>query len=224
MFGTFLENSTKFTKNKLVHGLPLIRTDQFPVVYARIHASSPHLAGTPAQISMQRTLRLILLFSAILLACVSGCGGRHTRSVAVPGFVVVDDVVCIVHWCVEIVWQKERSLLVYITLKHQSTQIPYTHVMGNTVVDTFHLGGEDIIAKNEVVYFIHNDKIIFEKTFQELGIDLSRFKTDDFRELSDHTLRDYLQPILENLVREHVPPQDTETKTDRPHEEQDQTF
>ena len=162
---------------------------------------------------MQRTLRLTLLLSAILLACASGCGDRHMRSAAVPGFVVVDDVVCTVHWNTEMVWQKERNLLTYITLRHQATQMPYTHVMGaDTVIDTFHLGGKDIIAKKETVYFIHNDEIVFEKTFHELGIDLSQFNTDNIGNFSNHTLHDYLQPILEKLIREHIQPQDSETE------------
>ena len=49
------------------------------------------------------------------------------------------------------------------------------------------------------VYFVDNGIIIVQKSFEELGIDVS-----NLRHAFDRTR---LRPILENLIREHVKPQ-----------------
>ena len=66
-----------------------------------------------------------------------------------------------------------------------------------------HPDSEKVVAKTESVYIIQdkNKKIVLEKGYQELGIDASRLSTDLIE------MRDYLQPILEKLIRENVPPQ-----------------
>ena len=52
------------------------------------------------------------------------------------------------------------------------------------------------------VYFIKDDQIVFRKSYKELGIDLSN---------PENTFNwNHLQPILEQLVREHVNPQEPE--------------
>jgi len=53
------------------------------------------------------------------------------------------------------------------------------------------------------VYFLDNDKIVFQKSYEELGIESSVLPNHD--EASRK-----LRPILETLIREHVPPQETE--------------
>jgi len=81
----------------------------------------------------------------------------------------------------------------------------YASRRGTTIV-RFHLDGGDVIAKTDTLYFIQNRKIVFEKSYQELGIDASRLNAE-----LDETL-DYLQPLLETMIREHVPPQEPETE------------
>ena len=55
------------------------------------------------------------------------------------------------------------------------------------------------------VYFLDNDKIVFQKSYEELGIESSVLPNHD--EASRK-----LYPILETLIREHVPLQETEMK------------
>ena len=52
------------------------------------------------------------------------------------------------------------------------------------------------------VYFVNNKKIVFQKSYEELGIDIS----DPKNTFSDQNLL----PILETLIRENVPPQEPE--------------
>jgi helix-turn-helix protein len=71
---------------------------------------------------------------------------------------------------------------------------------------TLHSDGKKVDAKTETLYFIQDKKIVFEKSYKELGIYASLL-SDDLE-----VMRDYLQPILEKLIREHVRPQETETE------------
>ena len=71
--------------------------------------------------------------------------------------------------------------------------------------------GADVYAKTNTLYFMRSNwpaeqsgRIVLEKEYQELGIDASRMNTN-FRATFD-----YLRPILETLIRENVPPQETE--------------
>ena len=76
-----------------------------------------------------------------------------------------------------------------------------------THIVTFPVNDEKVDAKTEILYFIQDGKIIFEKSYKELGIDVSRITTG-----RNDGLLTYLRPILEKLIREHVQPQDTETE------------
>jgi hypothetical protein len=76
-----------------------------------------------------------------------------------------------------------------------------------------HPDGEKVFVKTDTLYFIEDSKVIFDKAYQELGIDLPRHITDSYK-LKD-TL-DYLRPILENLIREHVQPQGGEREEQEP--------
>ena len=69
-----------------------------------------------------------------------------------------------------------------------------------TFVST-HPDGEKVFAKTDTLYFVQEGKIVFEKTYQELGIDASRLNIDSSREILD-----YLLPILEKLIRENEQP------------------
>ena len=52
------------------------------------------------------------------------------------------------------------------------------------------------------IYFIDNERIVFQKSNEELGIDASDFR----KTFTNRKLR----PILETLIREHVQPQEPE--------------
>jgi len=66
--------------------------------------------------------------------------------------------------------------------------------------------GKRVLIKPETFYYIKDDKIVFEKGYQELGIDPSRL----LEGINNERTLVYLRPILENLIREHVQPQEPE--------------
>jgi len=188
---------------------------------------------------MQRTLRLTLLLSAVLLACMSGCGNSEDSSSTSTLWSErfdVDGVLYLVTWNTESNRIGQREQAVFSTLLLDclnATQIAnlnadrafvhwrYSNNFWKTKTLSLYLpDGEIVPAKKEMLYFIRDNEIVFEKTYHELGINVSHFSPG--RVIPS----DYLQPILENLVREHVQPQDSETEEqeDKPHEEQDQTF
>ena len=65
--------------------------------------------------------------------------------------------------------------------------------------------GKRVLIKPETFYYIKDDTIVFEKGYQELGIDASRLLGED-----GMLALDDLVPILEKLIRENVPPQESE--------------
>ena len=65
-------------------------------------------------------------------------------------------------------------------------------------------GPDEFATKRDVLYFVRDGKIVCVKSYQELGIDQSRLNAR--RGLA------YLRPILANLIREHVTPQESETE------------
>ena len=156
---------------------------------------------------MQRILRLTLLLSAILLACVSGCGGRVSWEEV---DFKIDNSPYQLHWEKSI--QHDQVIWSYLSLHRVNTE-PLPH--GGHIVDSprgrffeaVRAGDKNAGVKTETLYFEQDNKIVFEKTYQELGIDAARLNTEN----SDEVLA-YLQPILEPLIREHVQPQDTETE------------
>jgi len=74
----------------------------------------------------------------------------------------------------------------------------------DTFVTELYIGKEKVIAKNNTLYFIQDNKIILENSYQELGIDAQRLNSDL------NTMLVYLIPILEKLIRENVQPQEKE--------------
>ena len=190
---------------------------------------------------MQRTLRLTLLLSAILLA---GC----SRSVSdlseghfcdrwgnddlivgdfayntVMGYVqknqLIDSIV--------LVFPNEQHyfpLIMHGTAKELKAQIhrqeDWTKACKHTTFGGFSYSENDKKSKIAdvklgYVYFIDDGKIAFQKSLRELGVDIDSSLPQFAFE------RGVWKPILETLIREHVQPQDTETetKTDKPHEE-----
>jgi len=146
-----------------------------------------------------------LLCIAALLALAVGCGKQSCiRSQESVGF-FVDGIQCHVYWNANVVQQEEQVFLTFMTLSRTPVTISTVH--GDTVVSTLFPDGEKIIAKTETVYFIHDNKIVFEKEYRELGIDVSKLNVRNSK-----VLQDYLQPILERLIRENVPPQEPDTE------------
>ena len=79
-----------------------------------------------------------------------------------------------------------------------------------TVYAIIHVDAEEIRAKPDTLYFVQDGKIEIEKSYQELGIDASRLTgfMNGRNEIGDYL--HYLQPILEQLIHEHVKPQEPE--------------
>ena len=196
-------------KSSLAH-----RSPPFMLKCVRV---SLHLAGTPAQFFiMQRTLRLTWLLSAILLACAGGCG-TDVRISDGDEYFEVDGVGYRMVWSAHagrVEGQKsDVSCLILYRDNLVRKTLSMIHNRDNVSMTVKPEWGQ-LIAKTETCYFLQDGKAIFEKSYQELGIDTSRLNTKN----KDEVLA-YLQPILEPLIREHVQPQETETKTDKPHEE-----
>ena len=61
-------------------------------------------------------------------------------------------------------------------------------------------------AKTDTLYFMREGRVVFEKSYQELGIDAQQLNADN------EVALDYLRPILANLIREHAKPQAPETE------------
>jgi len=59
-------------------------------------------------------------------------------------------------------------------------------------------------TKTDTLYLIQKGKIVFEKRYRELGIDASRLSDDNVLVL------EYLRPILEQMIREHIQPLEPE--------------
>jgi hypothetical protein len=181
---------------------------QIVLSYAKIRFNPPHLAGTPVQFSiMQRTLRLTLLLSVILLTCAGGCTDRGQILPRTAKF-DIDGVQYYMHWI--------DVCCSYLVLHQVNTDIPVIHEYYRDSVEYgyYHerfceaVGVDgNVIVKANTLYLIQDNKLMLEKSYQELGIDASRLNIEN----SDEVLA-YLQPILEILIREHVQPQDMETE------------
>ena len=157
---------------------------------------------------MQRTLRWTLLLSAIVLAC--GCDSKPRLWGELDGHPLeVDGVQYIVKWST-VINRQEQIALSFVTCHRVNVSVLYPawERTGDTFIGTVRPTiGKDISTKSETLYFACDQHTVFEKTYQELGIDASRLNTEN-----DDEVLAYLQPILEKLIREHVPPQDSETE------------
>ena len=79
----------------------------------------------------------------------------------------------------------------------------YSSRRGTTIVQIYD-GGQKVVAKTDTLFFIQDEKIVFEKKYQELGIDAQRLNANLVE------MRDDLFPILEKMIRENVQPQKSE--------------
>ena len=154
---------------------------------------------------MQR-IQCLTLSAVVLLLCVSGCG-REQDNIHFAADIVVDGKSYPL-WFNADVDRKGRitaSLLrVHLTFGESYSEIA---VCRGTTFTKWIVNGEDIVAKTETLYYLH-DGVVFEKTYQELGIDLRQMNAD-----SKEILK-YLLPVLEKLIRENV--QSQEPKREEP--------
>jgi len=145
-----------------------------------------------------------LLCLAVLVIGISGCARDHGYSAG--GWIFeVDGVEYSVEWRRGGVERQGQFELSFLTVTH--VEYPFSTYSGRLhgkVIVPMHPDSEKVVAKTETVYFVKDKKIVVEKEYQELGIDASRFSTDWI------DMQDYLRPILENLIREHVQPQEPE--------------
>ena len=147
-----------------------------------------------------------LLLATALLVGVGGCGSDHSSST--NGWEIeVDGVQYSVSWHRGGVERQGQFELSFLTVTHVDyPMVTYYGRHRGKVVVPMHPDSEKVVAKTETVYFVRDKKIIFEKNYRELGIDASRLNADLVE------MRDYLHPILENLIRENVQPQEHDTE------------
>ena len=96
------------------------------------------------------------------------------------------------------------SLFVSLRSERKGASTEYNSQRGTTIV-RMNIDGKRVVAKTDTLYFFQDGKILFEKRYQELGIDAQKLNGHCPTEMLEH-----LRPILETLIREHVPPQVTE--------------
>jgi len=170
-----------------------------------------------------------LLLATALLIGMGGCGNNHPQHHSGESKFEVDGVQYVAVWqeCTNRQGQIASSFLRLYCLNSDQLDGPDNRGIVSTTYDwsqnkavwTWRFsGGEDIIAKTETLYFVQNKKIIFEKEYQELGLDASRF---DAR--LGQAAHDYLRPILEKMIRENVPLKENDERStptqDDPNEE-----
>jgi len=78
-----------------------------------------------------------------------------------------------------------------------SRKTPYREIL---------LDGKKVVVKPETFYYIKDNEIVFEKGYQEIGIDPSRL----LEGVDNEQTLVYLAPILVQLIRENVQPQEPE--------------
>jgi hypothetical protein len=165
---------------------------------------------------MQKILRWTLL--TFLLACVIGCAETSHYPQAGGSDFKVDDAKYYVN-CFVMLGRKGQvssSTLIVSPYYNYGRVSSWKYTSEHTPQGKFnvslYLGDEKdpTIAKTHTLYFMQDGKIVLEKSYQELGIDASRFNASFPEALQ------YLQPILENLIREHVQPQEAEREGQEP--------
>ena len=160
-----------------------------------------------------RRIQYWTLWAVVLLLCVSACSKRH-QELSCKTELDVDEFIIGVHQFVEM--DDQRQVLASPIFIYRYSPIfiyPNTHGVfygwattsnsnneNLTVKET--IGGKEIVLQPNTLYFFRRDEKLFEKEYQELGIDAQQL-TDD-----QEKIRDYLQPILEKLIRENVSPQE----------------
>ena len=144
--------------------------------------------------------RICITASLLLILCMIGCAKQHTGLHGTIRFEVDNVVYWVTRYAdVDRQGQVATSSLVVRpdSESYPGSSMEYNSQRGTTIV-TFKDDGRDVVAKTDTLYFVREGKIEFEKTYRDLGIDASKLNAD----LND--MLDYLQPILEKMIRENV--------------------
>jgi hypothetical protein len=150
-----------------------------------------------------------LLCVAVLMVGVGGCANHYAHPQGVESQFEVDGAQYSVVWyeatdsqgrvTFSFLILSDRAKRVFASSAHGSDS---SHDRDNDVWMLHFPVSESIVVKTETLYFVQDQKVAFEKEYQELGIDAQRLNPDE--------MLNYLQPILEQLIREHVQPQEPE--------------
>ena len=143
-----------------------------------------------------RIMRMCLVMAA-LVVCLAGCAKRY--GFTAETLFEVDGVtyrLCRHYVNVDPGYFVSSSLVI----------VPHSDCEGRLDIrGTFmmiYTDNKRVIAKDGILYFLRHGKIEFEKKYHDLGIEETWLGGDL------ETVRDYLQPILEDLIRQHVLPQE----------------
>ena len=159
------------------------------------------------QTNMKQIGWMILLLTALLVG-VGGCTTTYQPPQGVESTFEIDGVQYSVAWyeCTDSQKQIASSFLIV----NRGTKLIvlseyHSNSSGDKGIWTMYSPNiESTTAKPETLYFVQDLKIVFEKDYSALGIDASRLKADQ------DVILDYLRPLLEKLIREHVQPQEPE--------------
>ena len=152
----------------------------------------------------------LILLVIVLLVVVRGCAEHHERMqykrMSIGTLIEVDGVVCSVslNAPVDRQGQFDYSILL-VTLSGEGISVGSSSLNERIMWLVLDDDKDDkMLAEKDTLYLVQEGKIVLEKTYRELGIDASRLSTDWIDMLN------YLRPILEPLIREHVQPQEPE--------------
>ena len=158
-----------------------------------------------------RQIQDLTLLAVALLVCASGCAELSDETkldvdefvIGVHQFVKMDDQgqilalpIFIYRYCPIFIYPNTYGVF------YGWTTIANPNNENLKVKET--IGGKDIVLQPNTLLFFRGDEKLFEKEYQELGIDAQQLADDQEK------IRDYLQPILEKLIRENVQPQEPE--------------
>jgi hypothetical protein len=166
-----------------------------------------HLAGTPAQTIMQRILCLTLL-----LVCAMGCTKPQESVQAYAssgGSFNVDGIWYYGQLSAAIGRQRHvvsSSIVIWLNSERQlSTR--WSATPHRTLV-VYGADEEKTVIKADTLYFFQEGKVAWGKAYRELGIESEKLT------VPVNINCDYLQPILEKLIRENVKSQETEMEVE----------
>ena len=150
-----------------------------------------------------RIMRMCLIMAASLV-CVNGCAKeQYVRSHSRTTFAVDGEIYSLeAHTEVDKRGGVVASLLVIRGSGTPGSSWSETSSRRGVTDAVWKLNGKEVISKTDTVYFFQGGEITFEKNYRDLGIDSQQINTGHNGAL------DYLQPILVNLIREHVSPQE----------------
>ena len=156
----------------------------------------------------------LLLLATALLIGVGGCNSLNPDTQYGYSFSIEVDGERWQADCEVLIDKQEQIVLTFFTLVLNRTAYVVMSRSSATNIEMSFPDGEKVVAKTETFYFIDDGKISFEKTYQELGIDISKINLRRDKATLDY-LAQHLTPILETLIREHLKPQEPEMEEQR---------